>query len=94
MLTLKNVITVNLIIINLFIEGSLISAQALFSLGALFGATWIHLNLELGCGSVTYTRLEVGTFSEETFWVQLYIKMKTFLIVHHWASKHILGRQH
>ena len=54
MLTVKNVITINLIIINLFIEGSLISAQALFYLGTLFGATWIHLNLELGCGSVTY----------------------------------------
>ena len=31
-----------LIIIDLFIEGSLISAQALFSLRALFGATRIH----------------------------------------------------
>ena len=30
------------IIINLFIEGSLISAKVLFSLRALFGATWIH----------------------------------------------------
>ena len=27
---------------NLFIEGSLISEQALFSLRALFGATWVH----------------------------------------------------
>ena len=31
-----------IIIIDLFIEGSLISAQALFSLRALFGATRIH----------------------------------------------------
>ena len=31
-----------IIIINLFIEGSLISAQSLFSLRALFGATRIH----------------------------------------------------
>ena len=31
-----------IIIINLFIEGSLISAKALFCLRALFGATRIH----------------------------------------------------
>ena len=31
-----------IIIINLFIEGSLISAKALFCLRALFGATLIH----------------------------------------------------
>ena len=28
--------------INLFVEGSLISAKALLCLRALFGATWIH----------------------------------------------------
>ena len=61
-----------IIIINLFIEGSLISAKALFCLRALFGATriqscmrmasWIRTRLSDLC-----TRREVGTFGEETF---------------------------
>ena len=38
----------NNIIINLFIEGSLISAKALFCLRALFGATRIHSLYEDG----------------------------------------------
>ena len=36
------IIIIIIIIINLFIEGSLISAKALFCLRALFGATRIH----------------------------------------------------
>ena len=32
---------ITIIIIDLFIEGSLISTKALFCLRALFGATWI-----------------------------------------------------
>ena len=60
-----------IILINLFIEGSLISAQALLSLRTLFGAIRIiHVGgwpLQLGHGRVTYTRQEVDTFGEETF---------------------------
>ena len=61
-----------IIIINLFIEGSLISAKALFCLRALFGATWIHSYRRMA--SLIRTRLsdlctrrEVGTFGEETW---------------------------
>ena len=60
-----------IIIMNLFIEGSLISAYALFFLRALFGATWIHFlirgwPLSFRRGRVSHTRREVGTFGEET----------------------------
>ena len=60
------------IIINLFIENSLISAKALFYPRAYFGATWIHTYMRMA--SWIRTRLsdlcmrrEVGTFGEETF---------------------------
>ena len=61
-----------IIIINLFIEGSLISAKALFCLRALFGATRIHSYARMS--SLIRTQLsdlcmrrEEGTFGEETF---------------------------
>ena len=61
-----------IIIINLFIEGSLISANALFCLRALFGATRIHSYMRIA--SLIRTRLsdlcmrrEEGTFGEETW---------------------------
>ena len=61
-----------IIIINLFIEGSLISAKALFCLRALFGATRIHSCTRMASWIRTRlsdlcTRREVGTFGEETF---------------------------
>ena len=66
------IIIIIIIIINLFIEGSLISAKALFCLRALFGATRIHSCTRMA--SLIRTRLsdlctrrEVGTFGEETF---------------------------
>ena len=59
-------------IINLFIEGSLIRAKALFCLRALFGATRIHSYTRMASLirmrlSDLCTRREVGTFGEETF---------------------------
>ena len=52
---------------NIFIEGSLISAEVLFCLRALLVKTGFLLipgwPLQLGWGGVTYTRQEVGTFS-------------------------------
>ena len=89
----RTLIIIIIIIINLFIEGSLISAKALFCLRALFGATRIHSCTRMA--SLIRTRLsdlctrrEVGTFGEETFWVQLYPRMKTFLLVPRRASNH------
>ena len=69
---MKGLIIIIIIIINLFIEGSLISAQALFCLRALFGATRIHSYTRIASLIRTrlsdlYTRREEGTFGEETF---------------------------
>ena len=59
-------------IINLFIEGSRISAEALICLRALYGATRIYTYTRMA--SLIRARLsdsciqrEVGTFGEETF---------------------------
>ena len=58
---------------NSFIEGSIISAQALFSLRVLFGAKWAHsyrraslIRTRLSDVS-QYTQREVGTFDKESF---------------------------
>ena len=61
-----------IIIIKLFIEGSLTSANALFCLRALFGATRIHSYTRMASLIRTrlsdlYTRREVCNFGEETF---------------------------
>ena len=55
------------IIINLFIEGSLVIAKALFCLRALFGARWIHCYTRMASLVRTWlsdlcTRQEEGTF--------------------------------
>ena len=87
------IIIIIIIIINLFIEGIALSVLALLCLRALFGATWIHSYRRMA--SLIRTRLsdlctrrEVGTFGEETLVVQLYPRMKTFLLMSGQAWNH------
>ena len=76
--------------------GSLISAQVLFSLRAFFGATRIHsytrmaslIRMQL---SDLYT-MRSSHFWRVNLWVQLYHRMKTFLLVSRWASNHRCGQ--
>ena len=65
-----------IIIINQLIEDSLISANALFCLRVLFGATWIY----------SYKRM--APFDFRTRLSDLYPRMKTFLLVPRRASNH------
>ena len=87
-----NIIIIINIIIHLFIEGNLISAQALFSLRALFGAMRIHSYMRMA--SLIKTLLndlyvtKIRHFRREKLWVQLYPRMKAFLIVPRRASNH------
>ena len=64
------------------IEGSLISAEALFCLRALFDATRIHSRL----GDLYATRR--GHFQRGNLLVHLYPRMDTFLLVPRQASNH------
>ena len=78
--------------INLFIEGSSISPEATSSLRELFDATWIHSYTRMA--SLIRTRqsdlieTKFRHFPRGNLWVQLYPRMKTFLLVPHRASNH------
>ena len=81
-----------IIIINFFIEGSLISAEALFFLRALVGATWIHSYTRMASlirrRQCDFLVTRSRHFRRGNLWVQLYPRMKTFLLVPRRASIH------
>ena len=73
------------------LEGSLISAQVLFSLRALFGEmdhfyTRIASFIRTRQSDLFVTRSR--HFQRENLWAQLYHRIKTLLIVPHRASNH------
>ena len=79
-------ILIIIIIINLFIEGSLISAKALFCLRVLFGAMRNHSYTMMA--SLIRMQTRSRHFRRGNLWVQLYPRMKTFLLVPRRASNH------
>ena len=82
------IIIIIIIILDLFIESSLISAYALFCVRALFGGTRIHSYTRMA--SLNRTRLSdlCRHFRRGNLRVQLYPRMKTFLLVPRRASNH------